>query len=158
MTTNDSRNSSQPSRARRRGRIAAISAAAAIAAVGVGASHAEAATTWQLWQLDQDWMMDAATWDGNYNGLTEQIWFDLDNDNRWDTNARNTVGGEQILEVLTYDLNEDGRWELWFSDVNSDGYFDFKYHDFNGDGNGTCRRAWPGTAWALPPATPSTMP
>lgn len=109
-------------------------AATALGALGFAASPASAAASWQFHQTDTDWCYDAATIDANYNGFSEQTWFDLDNDCRWDTAVWNSYGADNFAESATYDMNEDGRWETWLHDNNQVAGFDVAFYDDNGDG------------------------
>ena len=61
-------------------------------------------------------------------------WFDLDNDCRWDTKLWNSAYGDDFAESLTYDMNEDGRWEIWLADNDQRVGFDVVYFDDNADG------------------------
>jgi hypothetical protein len=98
------------------------------------ASAATTAAQWKLWQLDRDRCWDAATMDANFNGNAEDLRFDIDNDCRWDTRIWNSVGGDHFAESMTYDMNEDGRWEFWLADTNQREGFDVVYFDDNRDG------------------------
>jgi hypothetical protein len=95
---------------------------------------ASAAASWQWWNIDSDGYYDMATLDSDFNGRNENNWFDLDNDGWIDTNLWNSRGADNFLESMTFDMNEDGRWEIWLSDVNQLVGFDVAYFDDNGDG------------------------
>ena len=79
-------------------------------------------------------MLGRTTLDASFNGNYEVAWFDLDNDCRWDTKIWNSVGGDDFAESMTYDMNEDGRWEYWLVDTNQRVGFDVVYFDDNADG------------------------
>ena len=95
---------------------------------------ASAAASWKYWELDGDRCWDSTTLDASFNGNYEVAWFDLDNDCRWDTKIWNSVGGDDFAESMTYDMNEDGRWEFWLVDTNQRVGFDVVYFDDNADG------------------------
>ncbi len=106
----------------------------AVAAMLSTAGSASAAASWKYWQLDGDRCWDSTTLDASFNGNYEVAWFDLDNDCRWDTKIWNSVGGDDFAESMTYDMNEDGRWEFWLVDTNQRVGFDVAYFDDNADG------------------------
>jgi hypothetical protein len=106
----------------------------AVAATLSTAGVASAAASWKYWQLDGDRCSDSTTLDASFNGNYEVAWFDLDNDCRWDTKIWNSVGGDDFAESMTYDMNEDGRWEFWLVDTNQRVGFDVVYFDDNADG------------------------
>ncbi len=106
----------------------------AVVAMLSTASVASAAASWKYWQLDGDRCWDSTTLDASFNGNYEVAWFDLDNDCRWDTKIWNSVGGDDFAESMTYDMNEDGRWEFWLVDTNQRVGFDVVYFDDNADG------------------------
>ena len=117
-----------------------------VATIGMGAApgHASAATpAWQFHQLDADRYWDVATMDANQNGIPEQIWFDLDNDGRLDTHLYNSEGSESLLEVLTYDSDEDGTVEYMYLDTNQIAGYELLYVNANDDGY------WDGPARAV---------
>ena len=114
--------------------IGVLASAAFAAAVLSVPAAAGTAATWRYWQLDQDRCWDAITWDGNFNGYFETAWFDFDNDCVWDTRIWNSVGADHFAESLTFDMNEDGRWEYWLADNNQREGFDLVFFDDNRDG------------------------
>ena len=111
-----------------------LSVVAAVLSTAGVASAATAAAQWKLWRLDNDSCWDAATMDANFNGNPEDQRFDIDNDCRWDARLWNSVGGDHFAESMTYDMNEDGRWEIWLVDTNQREGFDVVYFDDNRDG------------------------
>jgi hypothetical protein len=110
--------------------VTVVALAATGAAAAAGASH----DAWKYWQLDGDRCYDAATIDRNGNDRAEVIWFDIDNDCDLDTRVWNSVGGEQFLESLTFDMNEDSRWEVWLADTNQREGFELIFWDDSRDG------------------------
>lgn len=112
------------------GLVALVVTAAALVAPG-----AASAAAWKYWQLDNDRCWDATTLDSNGNGYWEVAWYDLDNDCDWDTKLWNSVGGDAFAEALTYDMNEDGRWEMWLVDTDQRVGHEIVYFDDNADGN-----------------------
>ena len=59
----------------------------------------------------------------------------------WTTTAAGTrrsgtrsEGSDDFAESMTYDMNEDGRWEFWLVDTNQRVGFDVVYFDDNADG------------------------
>ena len=97
-------------------------------------SGTAAAATWRYFETDGDWYWDAAAMDAGGNGCFEDIYFDLDNDGPWDTNLYNSGGSDCFLEVITYDLNENGRVEAWARDTNGIEGFEWLYVDANENG------------------------
>ena len=108
------------------GLIALVAATVALAAPGIAS-----AAGWKYWQLDTDRCWDATTIDANGNGNYEVSWYDIDNDCRWDMKIWNSVGGDDFAESMTYDMNEDGRWEIWLADNDQQVGFDVVYFDDN---------------------------
>lgn len=109
----------------------------AAAAVSTGASPATgagSAASWRLHQLDRDRCWDAETMDADLNGYTEDIRYDADNDCRWDARVWNSVGRDSFLESMTFDMNEDGRWEYWLADNDQQEAWDVAHFDDNADG------------------------
>jgi len=113
--------------------VAVCTVAAVLAAVG-SASAANTAATWKYLQLDGDRCWDAATMDANFNGYAEDVRYDIDNDCRWDTRIWNSVGADDFLESLTFDMDENGRWEYWLADTNQREGFDIAFFDDDEDG------------------------
>ena len=107
-------------------------------AIGVATTPASAAAAWQYHYLDADRYADAATMDADGNGNPEQIWFDLDDDGRWDTHIYNNRGGDALLEVLTFDRDEDRTVEYMVVDTNQREGFELAYINLNDD------NAWDG--------------
>lgn len=136
MQTSEARTTTSPGAhrqsPRRAPRFALAASIALLAAVGVASPSA--AAQWQYYQLDSDRFYDAATIDTNGNGWIDRMWFDVDNDSRFDTHVYNSIGHESFLEVVTYDFNEDGRLEAWAQDVDQRSGFDIFYVDSNRDG------------------------
>ncbi len=110
-----------------------IVAAVVFLAAGM-ASGAGTAVPWKFHQLDNDRCWDAATKDANLNGYSEEVWYDVDNDCRWDTHLWNSVGADNLLESLTFDMDEDRHWEYWLVDTNQRIGFDVAFFDDNEDG------------------------
>ena len=115
-------------------RTASLAAGLVIAGSLVATGPAEAAESWQRHQLDGDACYDAATMDSNRNGYAEVIWFDLDNDCKFDTRMWNSVGSEDFMESMTFDMDEDGHWETWIADNDQRVGFDVAYFDDGQDG------------------------
>jgi hypothetical protein len=128
----------------RRAVIAALVAMTLAGAALFGSPPASAAG-WQHWQLDQDWCYDSATLDWDGNGSTEDLWFDIDNDCRWDTRLYNTRGWDGFLEEATYDMNENGAPEYLIQDWNQRVGFEYLYVDRNQDRIYDFRRIIPGS-------------
>lgn len=117
----------------------AIPRAAALAAVVVVTplllpTMAQAEVGWQYANLDADECWDAAWRDSDMNGLIDDVWFDIDSDCSFDTHLWNSVGFDDLLETLTFDMDEDGNWEAWLADNNQLPGFDEIYWDYNADG------------------------
>ena len=105
-----------------------------VVAVVLATAGSASAAGWRTYQVDNDRCWDATSLDQNGNGYWEIMWFDLDNDCRWDTKIWNSVGGDTFAESLTYDMNEDGRWEAWLVDTDQREGFEVVYFDDSGDG------------------------
>lgn len=107
-----------------------VLAVAATVAVALPASAA-AAAQWQLHQTDTDRCWDVMTLDADFNGYSEQAWFDVDNDCRWDTRLYNTRGGDNFAEELSFDMDENGVPEYLMQDVDQRVGFELVYFDLN---------------------------
>jgi len=107
---------------------------------------AAAGARWQLQQLDGDRCWDSTTLDADFNGFDEQVWFDLDNDCRWDTHQYSTKGGDDFHEQLSYDMNENGVPEYVLQDVDQRVGFDWAYIDANEDRRFEARFIIPGSS------------
>lgn len=125
---------------------AALTAVAVVTFVPAGAAHA--AATWQYWETDGTVCNDSATLDANYNGNYEEIWFDSDNDCKWDIHMFDINRSDWLMEAVTFDMNEDGRPEYWAVDTNQAVGYETLYIDDNGDGRSD-------RALSLRPATPA---
>ena len=116
-------------RSTRVGVVVAVAVTVFLTAVG-----AATAGGWKAWQLDQDRCWDAASRDTNDNGWWDVIWFDINNDCRWETAVFNRVGHDSFLEALTFDTDRDGRWNVWLADTNQQVGYELIFWDDNGDG------------------------
>lgn len=125
-----------PTRRHRRIRrlVQLIVAGAVAAAITTTATPVHAAAKWQYWELDNDAWSDAATIDRDGNGNSEEVWFDADNDRRWDAHVWNTAGNDDLLENASIDANEDGSPDLLLVDTDQRIGFDVYYRDGDGDG------------------------
>jgi hypothetical protein len=138
----------------RRTSVAVLTTAIALAvSLGVSGAASAAGTAmsaarWQFHQLDADRCWDATTLDANFNGNVEQVWYDVDNDCRWDTHLWNSVAWDGFLESMTFDMDENGRWEYWLADNDQRVGFDVAYFDDNADGYYD--------RWAYVPNAPTT--
>lgn len=119
-----------------RTRIAGLVTALALGAglALAGAAPADAAGSWNFVQLDSDWCYDSATLDLEGNGYPNDVWFDLDNDCHWDARVWNTTGGDDFLEHLTYDGDENGRPEYFLWDTDQRVGFDYYLRDLDQNG------------------------
>jgi hypothetical protein len=124
--------------------LAAVAAAATVAVVAP--PSAAAAAQWQLHQTDTDRCWDAMTLDADFNGYDEQVWFDFDNDCRWDTHVYNTRFGDNFYEELSFDLNENGAPEYVLQDVDQRVGFELVYFDLNQDRIYEAKRIIPGSS------------
>lgn len=106
----------------------------AFAAIVAAAPAAAATPAWKYFQLDNDRYYDAAARDMDGNGTLDDMWFDLDNDNAWDTHLYNTKGGDSLLEEFTYNPDEDGFFNLKAIDTDQRIGFDALYLNDNDDG------------------------
>ena len=114
--------------------ILALAAALVAAVFALATADDASAANWRWWQLDNDRCWDASTLDANGTGYWEVAWYDLDNDCRLDTKLWNSAGGDAFAESMTYDLNEDGRWELWLVDTDQRTGHEIVFFDDNADG------------------------
>jgi hypothetical protein len=118
-------------------RIAAVTIAVGVTAGGASARSVapfQAQAQWQMHQLDRDRCWDMATWDGDGNGNPDDVRYDADNDCQCDTRLWNSYGRDWFLESMTFDMNEDGRWEYWLADNDQQEGFDVAYFDDDADG------------------------
>ena len=130
---------------RLRRRVTLIVLAAVTLAATSAAPAATTAAEWRYHQTDGDRCWDAATMDANFNGLSEDWWFDMDNDCRWDSRLWNSRGGEHFMESLTFDMNENGVPEYLMLDINQRAGFEWLYLDMNQDRRYEMRRIIPGS-------------
>ena len=107
---------------------------------------AAAAAQWQLHQTDRDRCWDASSLDADFNGNAEQIWFDLDNDCRWDTHQYNTRFGDNFHEEVSYDMNENGVPEFVLQDIDQRVGYEWLYIDRNQDRRFETKRIIPGSS------------
>ena len=105
-----------------------------------------AAAQWQMHQTDRDRCWDASTLDADFNGYAEQVWFDFDNDCRWDTRVYNTRGSDAFYEELSFDMNENGAPEYVLQDVDQRVGFEWVYFDLNQDRRFETKRIIPGSS------------
>jgi hypothetical protein len=89
---------------------------------------------WQVEDTDGDGCLDVALWDGEGNGHAEVAWLDYDNDCAWDSKFINAQYGDDRLEQVWIDLDENGMGDVMFFDGNQDGSFDWFLVDANKDG------------------------
>ncbi|MEJ7567272.1 MAG: hypothetical protein WKF41_03305 [Gaiellaceae bacterium] len=127
-----------------------VLALVAFAAAGTIAAalppSAAAAARWQPQQLDADRCWDAITLDADFNDYPEQIWYDLDNDCRWDTRQYDTNGGDAFHEELSYDMNENGVPEFVLQDIDQRVGYEWLYIDRNQDRRFETKRIIPGSS------------
>jgi hypothetical protein len=124
--------------------IGTLIIAAAMFATAAAQPMAMLAASWQLYQVDADRFYDVAFMDANANGYGEDIWYDLDNDGRWDTRLYNTYGGDSFSETVDYDFDEDGTKEFRLVDTNQRAGFEWAYINRNDDGNWDGPAVWIG--------------
>jgi hypothetical protein len=112
---------------------AALAAVVGAAALATTASPASAATAgWRYYQTDGDYCYDAQIWVDGYGRLTANGWFDLSNDCRFETYARDTNGDFRLDEVWV-DSVYGGSWDylvigsnVW-AGQNGSSYYGFSY-------------------------------
>lgn len=92
------------------------------------------AAGWQRFDFDADRYYDAAAIDRDRNGWYEDLYYDLDNDGAWDTNIYNHRGHDSFLEVVDYDMDEDGRLEIKLADGDQRAGFDYVWTDLDENG------------------------
>ena len=110
------------------------------------ATGTAAAASWQYAQLDGDRYYDASYTDRDGNGVVDDLWFDLDNDGRWDTHLYNSRYTDALLEVALYDMNENGVAEYKLLDTDQRVGFEYVYFNLNQDGQWDYRRIVPGSS------------
>ena len=108
------------------------------------------AAGWQYFDNDADSYWDAAAIDRSGNGSFDELYFDLDNDDEWDANLYNTSGSDSLLEVVDYDMDENGEAEARLADGDQRAGFDYVYVDLDQNGawdqfRGGARRIIPGS-------------
>lgn len=133
-TTNLHRRVRRASRATRH--VLLVIAGATLSCV-VSAGMASASTgqaDWHLYNVDADACSDAATMDSDYNSYSEDQWFDIDNDCRWDARIYNTDGGDWFAEMMSLDMDENDLPEYVLQDTDQRIGFDFVWYDLNQDG------------------------
>lgn len=121
--------------------LAAAGAAIALAVTSGGA----VAASWNYEQTDADWCYDAAWMDRDGNGVIDQLWSDLDDDCRWDSRLYNSRGSDALLEVATYDMDENGIPSFRLLDGDQRVGFDYIQADWNQDGRWDVKRIIPGS-------------
>src|SRR5690606_36349559 len=87
---------------------------------GRGPVERKGRTMWIAFDLNYDGYTDSWGWDGDRNGLVEQLWVNND--------------GDGDYEAVIYDQNEDGRAEWMWIDADNNGSFDALMDDHDGDG------------------------
>jgi hypothetical protein len=97
-------------------------------------------------QTDSDRCWDISTLDTDYNGNVEQAWFDIDNDCRWDTRIYNTRFGDNFLEEISFDPNENGAPEYVLQDIDQRQGMEWIYFDLNQDRLFETKRIIPGSS------------
>lgn len=107
---------------------------AAAAALVLGAATPASAASWRYFDFDADAYYDAAAIDRDGNGRYDHLYFDLDNDDVWDTHLYNVRGSDALLETADYDMDENGEIEFRLTD--GDGRLGFDYLYVNLDQNG----------------------
>ena len=116
-------------------RVAATAAAFAQAAAGgVLTAGSASAATWQYHNLDGDRFYDIATLDTDGNGYFNDMWMDLDNDDRWDTRQWNSYGSDSFHESMSFNMDEDSYVESELRDTDQRTGFDFVCYNQNDDG------------------------
>ncbi len=118
----------------------------AVAATVARPPSAAAAAQWQLHQTDTDRCWDAMTLDADFNGYSEHVWIDYDNDCRWDSHFYNTRFGDNFLEELSFDMEENGVPEYVMQDVDQRVGYELVYFDLNQDRRFENKRIIPGSS------------
>jgi hypothetical protein len=115
------------------GAVVLSAAIAAGSAVVAPAANAATTATWQYFNVDSDRYYDIVAINRNNNGYWDELWYDLDNDNRWDTHMYNTVGGDGLLEELTFNMDEDAYSERLLRDENQQVGYETAFYNTNDD-------------------------
>ena len=100
---------------------------------------------WVYLQTDQDACWDAVYRDDNRNNYVDHLWYDLDNDCRWDSHLYNTLSTEFLLEEASFDFDENGRPEHILQDADQRVGYEYLYSDRNQDGVWDSIAPLPGT-------------
>lgn len=129
-------------------RVLAI--ALATAAALLATASPAAAANWEYFQTDGDRFWDIAAIDRSGNGRWDDVRFDLDNDGPYDTRLVNTRRSDALLEVLDFDMDENGEVEVRMLDGDQRVGFDYVLVDRDQDGfwdpwRGVTRRVVPGS-------------
>ncbi len=92
------------------------------------------AASWQYFNVDSDRYVDAAAIDRDANGNFDDIYFDLDNDDEFDTNVYNKTGADTLLEIVDYDMDENDEVEIRLADGDQRVGFDYIWVDLDQNG------------------------
>ena len=110
--------------------LAFVTVAALLATTGTAT-----AGEWRFYDNDADDWNDIAAIDRDNSGELDDIYFDLDNDSRWDTNMYNKRGTSGwLLEYLDFDMDENDEVEAQLRDGDQRVGFDYILVDRDQDG------------------------
>ena len=148
------RNPQSPGRARtiatrsRARRLVAVAAASLLTMLVTAAGAHAQGGAWQSLDSNGDGYYDAKAQDSDGNGNFDNAWFDLDKDGWWDTQMFNSRYSDALLEILNFDMDENGEVEIQMRDGDQRVGFDYVLFDRDQDGywdtwRGSARRIIP---------------
>jgi hypothetical protein len=148
------RNPQSPGRARtiatrsRARRLVAVAAASLLTMLVTAAGAHAQGGAWQSLDSNGDGYYDATAQDSDGNGNFDNAWFDLDKDGWWDTQMFNSRYSDALLEILNFDMDENGEVEIQMRDGDQRVGFDYVLFDRDQDGywdtwQGSARRIIP---------------
>lgn len=109
----------------RAARFATVAVATLLTLLATSVTATATAAEWQRFDLDADNYYDVMGIDRDGSGRFEDIYFDLDDDGRWDTNMYNTRFSDSFLEVLDFDMDENEEVEARLRDADQREGFDY---------------------------------
>ena len=120
------------SRARR---LVAVAAASLLTMLVTAAGAHAQGGAWQSLDSNGDGYYDAKAQDSDGNGNFDNAWFDLDKDGWWDTQMFNSRYSDALLEILNFDMDENGEVEIQMRDGDQRVGFDYVLFDRDQDGD-----------------------
>ena len=88
-----------------------VALTASLGIVAVAAPANAYANQWVYYNTDADRYYDMAVWYGADGRIGPDVWFDYNNDNRWDSTARDTNRDGQMDELWVDSASPGGGWD-----------------------------------------------